>query len=440
MSIFGNYPLGAFEDLEVDTCPKGQQNMGGMCVPFDMLSLCPGGEDLDLETGQCITNTSVPAEQTKIIRMAMPALPLATKSISPTMQLISRSPMPEGGAGVRLTASAALPDLSMSGAVPWILGGLVLGIVAVKLFAPKKKGVQQNRKRRIRRNAPGWPKWMRDKEREELRELLLWRGYSPAKAARYARLLEAEGMGPDELEGRLRIPSGEIGSLAYTHGYTKNPRRKARKRPAKKRTRKTTCKTTSRRKPVRRKAKSPKKRHRYLGPILDLTKEPPLPRPYNEIYGPLPDYVERLPGGKSRAVWADGHSETWTIGQESAKLTRNGRKHARRRSVRKTTKSTIQRRKPKQSQRRKLGIPDREYVSGGVTKSVWRRGNRIVVEYTRKPTRPRKVDPETLEIYKRMSKIKVPEPKIYRRVDEIEIDPTIDLERLGVRRGPRGIW
>jgi len=362
MSIFGNYPLGAFEDLEVDTCPKGQQNMGGMCVPFDMLSLCPGGEDLDLETGQCITNTSVPAEQTKIIRMAMPALPLATKSISPTMQLISRSPMPEGGAGVRLTASAALPDLSMSGAVPWILGGLVLGIVAVKLFAPKKKGVQQN------------------------------------------------------------------------------PRRKARKRPAKKRTRKTTRRTTSRRKPVRRKAKSPKKRYRYRGPIIDLTKMTPLPRPYEEIYGPLPDYVERLPGGKSRAVWADGHSETWTIGQESAKLTRNGRKHARRRSVRKTTKSTIQRRKPKQSQRRKLGIPDREYVSGGVTKSVWRRGNRIVVEYTRKPTRPRKVDPETLEIYKRMSKIKVPEPKIYRRVDEIEIDPTIDLERLGVRRGPRGIW
>jgi hypothetical protein len=56
----------------------------------------------------------------------------------------------------------------------------------------------------------------------EMQELLTAAGYAPVHAAR----LREEGMGPFELESRLRHAPGEVGSLPYTHGI--HPIAKAR--------------------------------------------------------------------------------------------------------------------------------------------------------------------------------------------------------------------
>ena len=50
-------------------------------------------------------------------------------------------------------------------------------------------------------------------EREEMRELLHARGFDKRDAER----LQDEGMGPIELNGRLRQAPGSVGSLEYTH-------------------------------------------------------------------------------------------------------------------------------------------------------------------------------------------------------------------------------
>ncbi len=48
---------------------------------------------------------------------------------------------------------------------------------------------------------------------DEMRELLKKKGYDP----RQADALVTEGMGPEELRGRLAIRPGEVGSIEYTH-------------------------------------------------------------------------------------------------------------------------------------------------------------------------------------------------------------------------------
>lgn len=50
-------------------------------------------------------------------------------------------------------------------------------------------------------------------ERHAMRTLLSAKGFDPREAER----LQAEGMGPGELEGRLRHAAGTVGSLDYTH-------------------------------------------------------------------------------------------------------------------------------------------------------------------------------------------------------------------------------
>lgn len=50
-------------------------------------------------------------------------------------------------------------------------------------------------------------------ERRAMRTLLSAKGFNPREAER----LQAEGMGPGELEGRLRHAAGTVGSLDYTH-------------------------------------------------------------------------------------------------------------------------------------------------------------------------------------------------------------------------------
>ena len=54
-------------------------------------------------------------------------------------------------------------------------------------------------------------------ELAEMKEMLWHAGYNPA----YATLLQREGMGPYELEDRLRIMPDTVGSLGWTHGYRK---------------------------------------------------------------------------------------------------------------------------------------------------------------------------------------------------------------------------
>jgi hypothetical protein len=58
------------------------------------------------------------------------------------------------------------------------------------------------------------------REVAEMEQLLVAAGYDPAHAAR----LRAEGMGPFELEDRLKHKPGSVGSLPYTHGI--EPRQK----------------------------------------------------------------------------------------------------------------------------------------------------------------------------------------------------------------------
>lgn len=48
---------------------------------------------------------------------------------------------------------------------------------------------------------------------KEMRDMLRKKGYSPDAASK----LQAEGMGPYELEQRLRVDPGRVGSLEYTH-------------------------------------------------------------------------------------------------------------------------------------------------------------------------------------------------------------------------------
>jgi hypothetical protein len=56
-----------------------------------------------------------------------------------------------------------------------------------------------------------------DREFQEMGELLFRKGYDPE----LARVLIREGMGPEELRGRLQHRSGEIGSLEHSHGVQK---------------------------------------------------------------------------------------------------------------------------------------------------------------------------------------------------------------------------
>ncbi len=60
---------------------------------------------------------------------------------------------------------------------------------------------------------------------DEMRELLKKKGYDP----HHAEALVTEGMGPEELRGRLAIRPGEVGSIEYTHrihrAHQSNPSR-----------------------------------------------------------------------------------------------------------------------------------------------------------------------------------------------------------------------
>jgi hypothetical protein len=58
-------------------------------------------------------------------------------------------------------------------------------------------------------------------EVREMSELLVASGHD----ARHAADLNADGIGPHELETRLAVPSGEVGSLEFTHGIRKPIRR-----------------------------------------------------------------------------------------------------------------------------------------------------------------------------------------------------------------------
>ena len=61
------------------------------------------------------------------------------------------------------------------------------------------------------------PAWLRDKQVEEMKELLERYTFNPLHA--YA--LHREGMGPYELEDRLKHAPGSIGSLEYTHNLVR---------------------------------------------------------------------------------------------------------------------------------------------------------------------------------------------------------------------------
>ena len=90
------------------------------------------------------------------------------------------------------------------------------------------------------------PTWLKVKEIEEMKDLLERHTFHPL----HAHALHREGMGPVELEDRLRHAPGSVGSLEYTHnlvrgdapsatntplpGYRKpalHPRGKARRAP-----------------------------------------------------------------------------------------------------------------------------------------------------------------------------------------------------------------
>ena len=61
------------------------------------------------------------------------------------------------------------------------------------------------------------PAWLRDKQVEEMKELLERYTFNPLHA--YA--LQREGMGPYELEDRLKHAPGSVGSLEYTHNLVR---------------------------------------------------------------------------------------------------------------------------------------------------------------------------------------------------------------------------
>jgi hypothetical protein len=65
----------------------------------------------------------------------------------------------------------------------------------------------------LRVTASAWEK----QELEEMEKLLKDKGYNP----RDAKKLQKEGVGPEELTKRLKVKSGEKGSLEYTHGLKK---------------------------------------------------------------------------------------------------------------------------------------------------------------------------------------------------------------------------
>lgn len=79
-----------------------------------------------------------------------------------------------------------------------------------------------------------WPRVERARRAVVLIEMagLLQRyGYSPEHAGRLAE----DGMGPEELRGRLRMGTSGVGSLEYTHGIRPNPRLAAARLAAAKR-------------------------------------------------------------------------------------------------------------------------------------------------------------------------------------------------------------
>ena len=53
------------------------------------------------------------------------------------------------------------------------------------------------------------------REHREMRRMLMEAGFAPEHAIR----LSAEGMGPEELRVRLRVPPHEVGSLDNTHNF-----------------------------------------------------------------------------------------------------------------------------------------------------------------------------------------------------------------------------
>ncbi len=61
------------------------------------------------------------------------------------------------------------------------------------------------------------PKTARARELREMQELLRKKGYG----IEHAKKLQTEGMGPFELEDRLRHKPGSLGSLEYTHQIVK---------------------------------------------------------------------------------------------------------------------------------------------------------------------------------------------------------------------------
>ncbi len=59
-----------------------------------------------------------------------------------------------------------------------------------------------------------------ESELAEMEEILRRRGFNPHDA----RMLQVEGMGPEELRGRASHAPGTVGSLEYTHRMHRSAR------------------------------------------------------------------------------------------------------------------------------------------------------------------------------------------------------------------------